>query len=233
LSSDDLTTASCRLDSGHYVEFFDFVGTAGQTVTIDMMSNVFDTRVSLLDPTPTVVADNDDVGSCASGQVGGECNSRIVFNLTSSGVWSIATWSFPPGVTGPYTLSLQCAGGGGGGACTANSTTLCLNNNRFRVRATFATPQGQAGDAIAVPETSDTGLFWFFSANNIEAIVKVLNACSFAGAPRYWVFAGGLTNVQVVLTVTDTQTGAVRTYTNPQGTPFAPIQDTNAFATCP
>jgi hypothetical protein len=35
------------------------------------------------------------------------------------------------------------------------------------------------------------------------------------------------------LTVTDTQTGAIQTYTNPQGTPFQPIQDTNAFATCP
>lgn len=28
-------------------------------------------------------------------------------------------------------------------------------------------------------------------------------------------------------------TGAVRTYTNPQGTAFQPIQDTSAFATCP
>jgi hypothetical protein len=35
------------------------------------------------------------------------------------------------------------------------------------------------------------------------------------------------------LTVTDTQTGTIETYTNPQGTPFEPIQDTNAFATCP
>jgi hypothetical protein len=41
-----------------------------------------------------------------------------------------------------------------------------------------------------------------------------------------------LTNVSVTLTVTDTVTGAVRTYTNPQGTAFAPIQDTNAFV-CP
>jgi hypothetical protein len=86
---------------------------------------------------------------------------------------------------------------------------------------------------MAVPQTSDTGVFWFFSANNIEVIIKVVNACTFTGGPRYWVFAGGLTNVHVVLTVTDTQTEAVRTYTNPQNTAFAPIQDTNAFATCP
>ena len=82
-------------------------------------------------------------------------------------------------------------------------------------------------------QTSDTGLFWFFSANNIEVIIKVVNACTFAAAPRYWVFAGGLTNVQVVLTVTDTSNGMTRTYTNPLNTAFAPIQDTDAFATCP
>ena len=36
----------------------------------------------------------------------------------------------------------------------------------------------------------------------------------------------------MILTVTDTQTGAIRTYTNPQGTAFEPIQDTHAFP-CP
>jgi hypothetical protein len=32
--------------------------------------------------------------------------------------------------------------------------------------------------------------------------------------------------------VTDTATGVVKTYRNPQGTAFAPLQDTSAFA-CP
>jgi hypothetical protein len=35
------------------------------------------------------------------------------------------------------------------------------------------------------------------------------------------------------MTVTDTLTGLARSYTNPQGTPFQPIQDTGVFATCP
>ncbi|MEP6769608.1 MAG: hypothetical protein ABJC61_13125 [Acidobacteriota bacterium] len=50
---------------------------------------------------------------------------------------------------------------------------------------------------------------------------------------RWWVFAGGLTNVEVTLTVSDLHTGAVRTYRNPLGTAFQPLQDTAAFATCP
>lgn len=59
----------------------------------------------------------------------------------------------------------------------------------------------------------------------------MLNGCAINN--RYWFFAGGLTNVRTVVTVTDTQTGATETYTNPQNTPFRPIQDTDAFATCP
>jgi hypothetical protein len=46
-------------------------------------------------------------------------------------------------------------------------------------------------------------------------------------------FAAGLTNVEVTTTVTDTYTGISQTYTNPQGRPFAPIQDTAASGTCP
>jgi len=81
----------------------------------------------------------------------------------------------------------------------------------------------------AKPLTADTGTFWFFSAANLEVVVKVLDGCG--AGNHFWVFAGGLTNVHVVLTVTDTANGAVRIYQNPQGTPFAPLQDTSAF-TC-
>jgi hypothetical protein len=86
------------------------------------------------------------------------------------------------------------------------------------------------GNGQAVSLTGDTGYFWFFSTSNVEMVVKVVSGCTFNS--RYWVFAGGLTNVNVVMTVTDTQTGAVKTYVNPQGTAFQPIQDTNAFV-CP
>lgn len=115
--------------------------------------------------------------------------------------------------------------------CTADTISLCLSSGRFLVRAHWATSDGRSGDGLAVSLSGDTGYFWFFSANNVEMVVKVLNACSFT--PRIWVFAGGLTNVRVDLTVTDTQTGVVKTYQNPQTTAFQPIQDTSAFATCP
>jgi hypothetical protein len=80
--------------------------------------------------------------------------------------------------------------------------------------------------------TGESGYFWFFDPGNVEVTVKVLNACALNN--RYWVFAAGMTNVRVVLTVTDTKTGtATKTYTNPQGRVFRSILDTGAFATCP
>jgi hypothetical protein len=102
--------------------------------------------------------------------------------------------------------------------------------DRFRVTATFETGQGLAGTARGVQLTSDTGYLWFFDPANVETVIKVIDACSLNN--KFWVFAGGLTDVRVVLTVEDTSTGAVRTYTNPLGKQFAPIEDTSAFMTC-
>ena len=125
------------------------------------------------------------------------------------------------------TLELGPRSSAGEAACTPDATTLCLNGGRFKIQAQWSTPQGQSGAGQAVSLTGDTGNFWFFSANNLEMVLKAVNGCAFN--QKYWVFAGGLTNVNVVTTVTDTQTGAVKTYTNPQGTPFQPLQDTSAF----
>lgn len=106
-----------------------------------------------------------------------------------------------------------------------------LRNGRFRVQTSFRTPQGQVGAGNAIRLTGDTGYYWFFSQSNVEMVVKVLNGCGFNS--RYWVFAGGLTNVEVTMTVTDMQTGFVNTYRNPLGQAFRPLQDTAAFASCP
>ncbi len=115
--------------------------------------------------------------------------------------------------------------------CVPSATSFCLSGGRFKVAATWQTPDGVSGAAHIVRLTDDSGYLWFFNDSNVEAIVKVLNACGLNG--RMWFFAGGLTNVKTVITVTDTQTGIAKTYTNPQGAPFAPIQDTAAFSTCP
>jgi hypothetical protein len=119
--------------------------------------------------------------------------------------------------------------------CFENQHTLCLNGGRFAVTAAWEVPPGDpsftSGSGTAIPLTADSGAFWFFGPDNVELDVKVLDACSFAN--RYWVFAAGLTNVKVTLTVTDTASGATKSYPNPQGQAFQPILDTDAFDTCP
>ena len=117
------------------------------------------------------------------------------------------------------------------GSCLADTTTLCLHNGRFHVTADWRNPDGANGKGRGVALTSDSGYFWFFEAANVELVVKVLDGC--LSGETYWFFAAGLTNVEVTTTVTDTQTGFSKTYTNPLGTPFAPIQDTSTFSTCP
>ncbi|PYQ56954.1 MAG: hypothetical protein DMF53_24025 [Acidobacteria bacterium] len=116
-------------------------------------------------------------------------------------------------------------------ACAEDDTHLCLEDGRFRVEVAWRIPDGSTGPGHAVRLTRESGYFWFFGADNVELVVKVLDACGFN--QRHWVFAGGLSDVETTLTVTDTRTGAVMIYRNPQGKPFAPLQDTAAFATCP
>jgi len=116
------------------------------------------------------------------------------------------------------------------GRCVQTGTALCLIDRRFMVEAHYQTP-GASGMAHALAATDRAGYLWFFQANNIELSIKILNGCGVNR--RYWVFASGLTNAGVAITVTDTMTGATQTYTNPPGQPFAAIEDTAAFATCP
>ncbi len=117
------------------------------------------------------------------------------------------------------------------GDCVEDATTLCLLDNRFRITANYRTPQGEMGAAQAVELTPDTGYFWFFRQENVEMVIKVLNGCPIN--QRFWVIAGGLTNVEVDIEVFDIEANQSRLFGNPQATPFQPIQDTNAFATCP
>ncbi len=159
------------------------------------------------------------------GQEGGACGTNVeddcaVFaNSTIDGAFRVSFPSLQPWLS-PGTP----------GPCAPNATTLCLNGGRFRVTVAWATNSGASGAGQAVPLTGDSGYFWFFNAANIEIVVKVLDACSVND--YNWVFAGGLTNVDVVMTVTDTESGEEKVYTNPLGTAFVPLQDTSAFS-CP
>ena len=110
--------------------------------------------------------------------------------------------------------------------CVPGERVHCLLAGRFQVEATWRTGGGESGPAITASATDETGIFWFFSPNNLELVVKVIDGRSFNG--YFWVFYGSLTDVGFVLRITDTVTGAVRVYENAPGT-FAGQGDTRAF----
>ncbi len=115
-------------------------------------------------------------------------------------------------------------------SCIKNANTLCLNEGRFEVTVDWRSA-GDQGIGTAIELTEDTGYFWFFNSANVELVVKVLDACE-TGFNAFWVFAAGLTDVEVDLVVRDTEEDVTKVYLNDQGNPFEPVQDTAAFKTC-
>ena len=118
-------------------------------------------------------------------------------------------------------------------SCTVSATNMCLFDRfsaRLEFRSSASAPFGLA--QVSILETAQSGLFFFANPANLEMLVKMVNACG-SGTPRYWVFLSATTNVEFILTVIDTQTGFTRRYKNPLNHPAAPVQDTDAFATCP
>jgi hypothetical protein len=117
------------------------------------------------------------------------------------------------------------------GPCVADARTLCLRD-RFRLQADWRAAGGKADTASVLPvPAKDSGLFWFASPDNLELLVKVLDGCDQNG--HYWVFAGPATDLQFLLTVTDTRTGRVKVYFNPLGVAARAVTDSAAFADCP
>ncbi len=110
-------------------------------------------------------------------------------------------------------------------------TTLCLNDDRFKVEVDWKDFDGRSGPGIALPRTDDSGTFFFFDPDNTELLLKVLDGCRRNG--HYWVFYAATTNVEFSISVTDTLSGQSRVYDNPLGRPAPAIIDTQAFATCP
>jgi hypothetical protein len=121
--------------------------------------------------------------------------------------------------------------------CVPSATVLCIDDEdgdrRFRAQVFFQTVQGGGGtgDAAAIPLSplgvNDGGLFTFFSPENPEMLIKVLNGCPVND--NYWVFYAATTNVGFTVTVTDTVTGQTFVSSNPDQNAALPVQNTSAF----
>jgi hypothetical protein len=119
--------------------------------------------------------------------------------------------------TGPFAVRTPLGG----------LQTLLLQEGRFRVPVEWQDQlNGGTGAGHAIPDTPDSGGFWFFDPANTELRVKVLDGRPVNG--HFWFFYGALSNVGYRITVTDQLTGRTRTYDNPQGR-LASFADTMAF----
>jgi hypothetical protein len=111
-------------------------------------------------------------------------------------------------------------------ACATGANALCLGG-RFQVEVTWRNPgDGSTGVGGAIPSTANTGSFWFFSQENAELVVKILDGRPVNG--KFWVFYGALTDVDYRVKVTDTQTGTVKVYHSKPGS-LSALADTAAF----
>ncbi|MGK2859733.1 MAG: trypsin-like serine peptidase [Thermoanaerobaculia bacterium] len=115
--------------------------------------------------------------------------------------------------------------------CVSGTGSLCLLDGRFKVELAARDQRtGKTGAGLAIPEGD---LFGYFSlpeltgqAENPEVFVKVLDARALSG--KFWVFYGGLTDLEFTLTVTDSVTGAMKSYSK-EGGSYCGNADTQAF----
>lgn len=114
---------------------------------------------------------------------------------------------------------------------TCPAGKLCVNNKRFELSLS-ARDQRTGKTANGVP-LQENDLFGFFalpeltgSTDNPEVFVKLLDGR--VVNDKFWVFYGGLTDLEFTLTVNDTETGASKTYKKDPGS-FCGGADTGAF----
>jgi hypothetical protein len=114
-----------------------------------------------------------------------------------------------------------------GSLCLPGPLDLCLHGGRFQVQVRWHVPTASTpDDGHPIPRTDDAGYFWFFTPNNVELAVKVVDGRLVNG--KFWVFVAALTDVEYDLTVSDTQTGSVWRHHNPSGR-LESLADVNAF----
>ena len=117
------------------------------------------------------------------------------------------------------------------GTCESSAERRCLQDSRYAVAVEWRKPDGESGSGSVVHAgTNDSGLFTFFSRENWEILIKVLDGCAVNG--HVWVYGASTTDLGYSIRVTDTVTGVVKEYGNEPGLPAPAITDATAFQAC-
>jgi hypothetical protein len=114
---------------------------------------------------------------------------------------------------GTNELADRVSGSATSGACRAGRDTLCLLGRRFSATVDWHNPgNGQSGSGSTVALSDVTGSFYFTDPSNVELMVKMIDF-----GDRVAVFYGALSDLEYTIHVTDTATGAVKTYHSTAG----------------
>ena len=146
-------------------------------------------------------------------------NTGYTFRVRASGTGGFSGYSNVASATTPdlFEASPSCVDGG---------QTLCVDGFQVQVFWRNQHDNGRTGRATLLRRNGRSGMFWFFGANNVELIVKVLDGRASNG--NWWVFGASLTDVEYWVRVVETATGAVQVYHNRPGD-VRGFADTAAF----
>lgn len=153
-------------------------------------------------------------GSCGPNDPSAGCDPS---NATVDGAFSVTYPSIASYLSGNSGVTPT--------PCVASSTTACLLNNRFKATVRYRNGgDNGAADTDAFVKTvtgfasvnNETSFFYFYGANNIELLLKMLDQgnTNSSGQPTIAVLFGSATPLRFELTITDTQTSAVKRYTS-------------------
>ncbi|MCH7873833.1 MAG: hypothetical protein IH965_00870 [Gemmatimonadetes bacterium] len=93
---DELAIGDFTAPGGAWVRAYELVGTAGNTVTVDLTSDAFDALLILIGPgLAEPVFDDDGAGAC---------NARITITFPEDGTYRILASTFAPETGGAFTL---------------------------------------------------------------------------------------------------------------------------------
>ncbi len=209
---DVLTGPTTGMGNEFYVELFTYSSVDGLVDLIDDATDTLAGRVPM-----TVSSNSIDI--------------TIPLSLLNNddGAVNAAAVVFPefedPTDKVPNVGNLSSNPGGG------SPNTVFLRDNRFTVDVEWTDSDNVSGPGKLITQSDDSALLYFFSENNWEMLIKVLDGCSIND--RNWVFYAATTDVAFTLTVTDTQANETKIYQNPLGQAADAITDTDAFLTCP
>ena len=133
-----------------------------------------------------------------------------------------------------YSEIAAAATDGAIGPCAAGGDTICLGGGRFEAKAVSRLADGEPlrpARRVDAPAAARAGFLALAGDADPQLIVKVADGC--ATNQHFWVELAAVTDVELEVSVRDTQSGRTWAFYNPAGRAAGVVRDLDAFGTCP